>query len=178
MKVEITGDKYFFSTINFFKKQSNWQSIMSRAADNVAQDIEKDAKKKIHESFGGAKALKKNTGELQKSIKVSVDVFEDVVDIGLSSDHPAAPIIEYGGYSAFPPWDEDYSSTGGVDSKGKLWKYLYDADTSVPYTFLLAKGIYDNQPFATPRPAMQNALREGLPKLNKEVWAEAKRQKP
>ena len=63
----------------------------------------------------------------------------------------------------------------GRGYKGKLYDYLFQADTKVVYSFLLAKGIYDNQPFATPRPAMQNALREGLPKLNKQIWAEAKK---
>ena len=35
---------------------------------------------------------------------MSVDTFDDIVDISLGSDHPAAAIIEYGGYSPFPPW--------------------------------------------------------------------------
>jgi len=182
MKVEITGDKYFFNTINFFKQQSNWQQIMANAAEKTAKDIEKDAKKKLYQYKGGKKnkALKKVTGGLENAMKVSVDVYEDVVDIGLGSDHPAAAIIEFGGYSPFPPWNTNYGEKGmpGRGYKGKLFNYLFEADTGVSYSFLLAKGIYDNQPFATPRPAMQNALREGLPKLNKQIWAEAKKLKP
>ena len=170
MKVEITGDKYFFNTINFFKKKSNWQQIMAGAAEKVAKDIQKDAKKKLYQYSGGGKStkIKKNTGALEKSIKVSVDVFEDIVEMGLGSGHPAAAIIEFGGYSPFPDFD----------SGSRIWDYAASADRVSPDPWHIAMGVYKNQPFSTPRPAMQNALREGLPKLNKEIWAEAKRLKP
>lgn len=171
MKIELRGEKHFFSTINFFKKQQNWQDILVAASNNVAQDILVDAKQKLYQYSGGRKntKLKKRTGGLENAVKVSVDTFDDIVDISLGSDHPAAAIIEYGGYSPFPPW--------GPGSN--VWNYGEKGDSKIsPDPWHIAMGIYKNQPFATPRPAMQNALRDGMPKLNKEIWAEAKRQKP
>ena len=158
MKVEITGDKYFFNTINFFKKKSNWQQIMAGAAEKVAKDIEKDAKKKLYQYSGGGKStkIKKNTGALEKSIKVSVDVFEDIVDIGLGSGHPAAAIIEFGGYSPFPPWKK---------VGGKL-------------DFPAAKAVFENQPFTEPQPFLRPAATNAMPRLNKQIIAEFNKAKP
>ena len=157
MRLEIYGEKNFFRTINFFKKRENWMDILETAADNVADDLKESARSKVSRHFPPV------TGKLQDSIEADVEVYSDTVDIVLSSDHPAAGIMEYGGYSPFPPWDDkvrDYAESMGVE----------------PYA--VAKGIYQNQPFAEARPFMRPAMKEGMPALEKEIYAAARDLKP
>ena len=157
MRLEIYGEKNFFRTINFFKKRENWMDILETAANNLADDLKESARNKVSRHYPSV------TGKLQDSIEADVDVYEDTVDIVLSSDHPAAGIMEYGGYSPFPPWDgrvADYAKSMGVE----------------PYS--VAKGIYQNQPFAEAHPFMRPAMKEGMPALEKEIYAAAKALKP
>ena len=46
MTVKVTGGKKFTRTINFYKKQKNWVSILDKAAKNVAAAIRDDAEKR------------------------------------------------------------------------------------------------------------------------------------
>ena len=139
----------FVRTINFYKKQDNWVEILDTAAHNVANSILVSAKNKAYQS------VKKNTGRLGDSIGIKVSSFGNTVDITLGSSHPAAAIIEYGGYSPFPPWGEE----SGLD-------------------FPVAKKIYENQPFAQPRPYLRPAIEEGAGLIEGEVIRVAHRLKP
>jgi len=51
MTVRVKGGKKFTRTINFFKKQSNWLSILSKASTNVAGAIRDDAEKRVYTKF-------------------------------------------------------------------------------------------------------------------------------
>ena len=157
MGITIKGGAKFSNSINFFKKRENWRDILETAANNVADDIKESARNKVSRHFPSV------TGQLQDSIEADVEVYSDTVDIVLSSDHPAAGIMEYGGYSPFPPWDgkiRDYAESMGVE----------------PYS--VAKGIYQNQPFAEAHPFMRPAMKEEMPALEKEIYAAARDLKP
>ena len=134
-------DGGWFPTINFFKKKENWVEILEEAADNVADQIKDEAKRLAYSHF------RQNTGALRNSIVVWSEVNNDKVSLGLQSDHPAANLIEYGGYSPFPPWGEE---------------------SGLP--FPVAKKIYENQPFAQPRPFLRPAITENKSSLEKEVY--------
>ena len=82
-------------------------------------------------------------------------MIDDSVFYDVSSDHPAAGIIEYGGYSPFPPWGAE----SGLD-------------------FPVAKEIFKKQPFKQPRPFLRPAANNAVKKLNKEVVAQFKAAKP
>ena len=143
-------DGGWFPTINFFKKKENWVEILEEAADNVADQIKDDAKRLAYSHF------RQNTGALRNSIVVWSEVNNDKVSLGLQSDHPAANLIEYGGYSPFPPWKE----VGGELS------------------FLQAKAVHKNQPFKQPHPFLRPAANNAIKKLNKQIVAEFNRAKP
>ena len=165
MTVKVTGGKKFTRTINFFKKQSNWLSILDKAAKNVAGAIRDDAEKRVYTKF------KKRKGKLGKSIKPRVYKRGNNVYLSLRSDHPAAGIMEYGGPSAMPsaPSKTHEGNPGIVE-----YAYVYSSTNSSDPFFELARGIYKNQPFKECTFFMRNALRAGLPALEGEVIRVAK----
>ena len=142
-------DSQFVRIINIFKKEDNWVDILDTAADNVANKILKDAKKKVYQK------LTRRTGSIADSLDVDVSTSGNTVSIEIGSSHPAAAIIEYGGYSPFPPWGEE---------------------SGLP--FPVAKKIYEKQPFAQPRPYLRPAITENISNLEKEVVRVAKQKIP
>jgi len=139
----------FVRTINFYKKQKNYVDILETAANNVADEILNDAKDKVYQK------LKRRTGSIADTLKVIVATSDNTVSLKLGASHPASAIIEYGGYSPFPPW----GSSSGLP-------------------FPVAKKIYENQPFAEPRPFLRPALQEGVGKFEGEVIRVANKMKP
>ena len=142
-------DSEFVRTVNFFKKQDNWEDIFDTAATNVANDILTDAKEKVY------LRLNRRTGELAESIDIDVSTLGNYVELTLGSYHPAAAIVEFGGYSPFPPWGEE----SGLD-------------------FPVAKKIFENQPFAEPRPYLRPALENGRGAFESEVIRTARSMSP
>ena len=142
-------DSQFVSIINLFKKEDNWVDILETAAENVADEILEDAKAKVYQK------LKRQTGGIADSLDVNVITSKNTVTIEIGSSHPAAAIIEYGGYSPFPPW----GSSSGLP-------------------FPVAKKIYENQPFAQPRPFLRPAIIENISNLEKEVYRVANQKIP
>ena len=142
-------DEEFVRIINIYKKQDNWIDIIETAANNVANDILNDAKDKVYEK------VTRRTGGVADSLDVNVYTSGNTVSIELESSHPAAAIIEYGGYSPFPPWGEE----SGLD-------------------FPVAKKIFENQPFAQPRPFLRPAIQENISNLEKEVVSVARQKEP
>ena len=129
----------FVRVINFYKKKGNWVDILETAAENVLDDIVSDAKDNA-------------SGGLKNSISGYVSSSGNSVEIVVGSSHPAAAIIEYGGYSPFPPWEE----VGGV------------------LPFPVAKAVFENQPFAEPQPYLRPALQNNVGSLESEVVSVAK----
>ena len=148
MKISF-DDTEFVRTINFFKKQDNWEDIFETAANNVANDILNDAKDMVY------LRLNRRSGQLGESIDIDVSTSGNYVELTLGSYHPAAAIIEFGGYSPFPPWGE----ASGLD-------------------FPVAKKIFENQPFAEPRPYLRPALENGQGAFEGEVIRVARSKSP
>jgi hypothetical protein len=130
-------DSQFVNIINLYKKSEYWTDILETAGNNVIDDIERDAKR----------LAPKDTGQLENSIVGSVFTSGNEVNFLLTSSHPAASIIEFGGPSPFPPWEE----VGGV------------------LPFPVAKTVFEKQPFEAPQPYIRPALINNLPRLEKEV---------
>ena len=159
--------KDFYRTINFFKKKDNWVDILETAANNVADDIESDAKTKVYQ--GG---LKKRTGDLADSIGIAVQIEGNVVVLILGSSHPAAAIIEYGGYSPMPV---EFAPYVGATYSDRL---LESAKGYGKDPYVVARGIEKNQPFAEPRPFIRPALMEGKGAIESEIWNVARKLAP
>jgi hypothetical protein len=166
MKFTVTGGKKFASSINFLKQQKNWNQMVWVAMHNVADDIREDAVKKLFTKF------EEQTGGLRKSIKASVARRGNNTYIGLGSDHPAAAIMEYGGYSPLP----SVPSKTHEGSKS-IVKYTYHYDHAQSFWWL-AQNIHRNQPFQEGLFYMRRALNEGLPKLESEIMKTYHRMKP
>ena len=129
----------FVRVINFYKKRDNWVDILEEAAENVVDDMITDAKTNVK-------------GSLKDSISGYVSASGNDVEIIVTANHPAAAIIEYGGYSPFQPC--------GV------------------LPFPVAKAVYENQPFAEPQPFLRPALENNIGSLESEVVSIAKQNAP
>ena len=152
------NEKNFVPIMNFFKKKNNWRNIFERAAEAVAPGARDEAEKIVYTHF------RRRDGGLGKSITVDVYAEDDTAFYDVSSDHPAAGIIEYGGYSPMPsPFSEN------------IKKY---ADIYGVAPYVVAKGIEKNQPFSDPHPFLRPAANNAMKKLNKEVVAQFKAVKP
>jgi len=168
MTVKVTGGKKFTRTINFYKKEKNWVSILDKAAKNVAAAIRDDAEKRVYTKFT------KRKGKLGKSIKPRVYKRGNNVYLSLSSNHPAAGIMEYGGPSAMPSSpSRNWEGNPGIVEYAYVYSMERNITSSSP-AFELARGIYKNQPFKEGTFFMRNALRAGLPALEGEVIRVAK----
>tara|TARA_R100000231_G_C5273784_1_gene149458 strand:- start:188 stop:616 length:429 start_codon:yes stop_codon:yes gene_type:complete len=141
MSLEIDTTE-FVRVINFYKKQDNWVDILEEAGENVLDDIITDAKANVK-------------GSLKDSISGYVNTSDNEVEIVVTANHPAASIIEFGGYSPFPPWEE----VGGV------------------LPFPVAKEIYETQPFSEPQPYLRPALQNNVGTLESEVASVARQSK-
>ena len=104
--------------------------------------------------------VKNRTNRLKNSIYVVVD--EDG-DLAIKSRHKAAELINDGGYSPFPDWN----------SKGiKEYAEIYGQDA-----YVVARGIFKNQPFAEGSFFAQNAIWIHKDDIKDEIYAIAKRRK-
>jgi ribosomal protein L20A (L18A) len=152
------NERGFVPIMNFYKKRNNWRNIFERAAEAVAPGARDEAENIVYSHFGS------RTGDLGKSITVDVYAIEDTAIYDLSSDHDAAEIIEYGGYSPMPPVYkesiQEYANLYGVEPGA------------------VAKGIHKNQPFSDPHPFLRPAANNAIKRLNKEVVAQFKAAKP
>ena len=168
IKVEDYGK--FKASINFLKKEKNWNEMVWVAMNNVADDIRNDAENKLYQKW------KKNTGEAGKSIKTVIKRQGNYTYISLSSDHPAMNFLHYGGkVKKVPAYTEDKGS--------RLFPYVQDWHSAAGYdkedrAMKMAGAIYDNQPFTQGAFHMRNALREGLPDLESEIMRSYHRMKP
>ena len=153
---------------NFFKKEDNWISILDKAAKNVAGAIRDDAEKKVYTKF------KRHKGKLGNSIKPRIYKKGNNVYLSLSSDHPAAKIMEYGGESPMPSSpSRTHKGNPGIVEYAYIYSTVRDITSSSP-AYELALGIFNNQQFREATFFMRNALREGLPALEGEVIRVAK----
>ena len=145
----------FYRSINFYKKEENWQEILEVAANNVADEIRDDAENILYSQ------VNKVTGSIGESIESSVEVEDGSVTLSIGSNHPAAAMIEYGG---FVPDDRPGVFTN-VD------KYAREAGQSI-HAFTAA--IKANQPFMYEQPFLRPALIEGKDAIESEIHAVAK----
>ena len=59
--IDFKGQKKFTRTVNFYKKQSNWNKILMQAGKNVAEDIKQDGIDRLFQKFDNV------TGKLKSS---------------------------------------------------------------------------------------------------------------
>ena len=162
----VKGGKGFSRTLNFWKKQSNWNKILMKAGKNVAEDIKEDGIKRLFTKFDSV------TGKLKKSFTSVVTRRGNNVFITVKSTHPAAGIMEYGGYVDMPAYTDDYDTNLSDYSNPGPWGITtYDSNK------YLALAIWDNQPFAQGTFAFTNARRKGMKKLESEVMRVGHRMK-
>lgn len=164
--VTVKGDKGFSRTLNFWKKQSNWNKILMQAGKNVAEDIKQDGIDRLFQKFDNV------TGKLKNSFTSVVTRRGNNVFITFKSDHPAAGIMEYGGYVDMPAYTDDYNTN--LNDYSKPGPYGISKDDSNKF---LALAIWDNQPFAEGTFAFTNARRDGMKKLESEVMRVGHRMK-
>ena len=151
MRVNINISKAKHS-LNIFKQASNWDSILAEAMQKVKPEVEHNVGYYLNQTGIG-----RVTGKLADSIKVTTKGNSIVV----SSDHPAMTLIEYGGPSPFPNWNsasiKEYARHYGKPA------------------FVVARGIYENQPFAEARQPIFLAVNESMSDLRKETRRIAKK---
>ena len=172
MGVKIEDYGKFKASINFLKKEANWNKMVWVALNNVADGIRDDAEKKLYERW------KKNTGKAGKSIKTVVDRKGNYTYISLTSDHVAMNFLEYGGkVKKVPAYTEDHGT--------RLFPYVekWAGGASEMYgkedkAMKMAGAIYEEQPFKQGTFHMTRALREGLPDLESEIMKTYHRMKP
>jgi len=140
--------------LNFFSQYHNWEEIIQEAVWAWASEIEDTAQYYLNQK------VENQTNRLKNSIYVVVD--EDG-DLAIKSYHKAAELINDGGYSPFPYWGsktiKEYADIYGMEP------------------FLLARAIYENQPFAEGAFFAQNALNFHKDDIKDEIYAIAKRRK-
>ena len=118
---DITGAK---NVINFYSQSGNWEEILEEALWEAEDTIKWNASYYLNQGGFG-----RRTGRLEESIDVSVDGTELIVSV----NHPAANLMEYGGYvtkvDARSPSMIEYAKIYGITP------------------FALRRGILKNQPF-------------------------------
>tara|TARA_R100001510_G_scaffold43335_1_gene39776 strand:- start:367 stop:879 length:513 start_codon:yes stop_codon:yes gene_type:complete len=169
MPMQVTEGGKLTRSVNFFKKQSNWNKILRRAMENVAGDIRNDAEIRLYQRW------KKTTGKTGKSIQPRIYRRGNITYISLVSNHPAMNFLEYGGElkdGKFPTYSPLLS--------GRLWEYVREKPGWNTETLAarMSSAIYENQPFKRGTFHMKLALRAGLPKLEGEVIRTANRMRP
>ena len=164
--IDFKGQKKFTRTINFYKKQSNWNKILMQAGKNVAEDIKQDGIDRLFQKFNNV------TGKLKSSFTSVVTRRGNNVFITFKSNHPAAGIMEYGGYlKKIPAFTDEYNTNLNPYSKQKGDMSKEDANA------FLAEAIYEADPFKEGTFAFTNARRDGIKALEGEVIRVANRMK-
>ena len=125
MQIHATTDiKGAKNVLNFFSQAGNWEEILEEALEDAEDTIKWNASYYLNQ--GGFEA---RTGRLVRSINVEVDGTELIASV----DHPAASLIEFGGYitkvDARSPTIIEYAKIYGITP------------------FALRRGILKNQPF-------------------------------
>lgn len=147
---DVSGAK---SIINRWKQQDFWDEISEAALNEISEDIEDSVQSAIEVTD-----LKSHTNRLKNSIVVMIIGNKLIV----GSSHPAMYLVEYGGPSPFPNWKsqtiQEYARIYGRDA------------------FVVARGIYQNQPFEEARQPIKTGTKRVLAtgKLNKITYRIAK----
>ena len=169
MSLKITGLQQVTNSINFWKKEDNWQTIFENALTNVAMMIRDAAEQKVYERWTYV------TGSVGKSIEPLIGKYGNKAVFQLVSDHPAAKIIEFGGYSPMPSVSGGYASRKfNMSNRLKDYALKYP---SVENYWWFAKNVHNNQPFKEGTFACRNALLENMEKINSEIMLEGHRLK-
>ena len=172
MRIKVENYGKFKASINFLKKEKNWNKMVWVAMNNVADKIRDDAEKRVYTKF------KRRTGKLGKSIKTIVKRKGNYTYISLTSDHPAMNFLEYGGeVKKVPAYTRDHGTR--LIPYVKKWaggasEMFGNEDKAMK----MAGSIYDNQPFTEGTFHMRRALQEGLPDLESEIMKTYYRMKP
>ena len=167
---KVTGLEQITNSINFWKKEKNWQTIFENALANTAVMIRDAAEQKVYERWNYV------TGSVGKSIEPMIGNFGNKAVFQLVSDHPAAKIIEFGGYSPMP----SVSGTGFGSRNHNMTERLKDYAIKYPSVdsyWWFAKNIFKNQPFAEGTFACRDALLENMSKINSQIMLEGNRLK-
>ena len=139
-------------SLNRYSQYWYWDEIIQEAVWAWASEIEATAQRFLNEKVNNV------TGKLKGSIYVVVD--EDG-DLAIKSRHRAAELINNGGYSPFPDWNsktiKQYADIYGIEP------------------FVLAKGIFKNQPFAEGAFFAQSAIWLHIDDIKDEIYTIAKR---
>ncbi len=147
---DVSGAK---SIINRWKQQDFWEEIADEALNEISDDIENSVKSQINKTN-----LKSHTNRLKDSI-VSFIINNELY---VGSTHPAMALVEYGGYSPFP---------NPESATIKEYANIYGQST-----YVVARGIFRNQPYAEGRHPIQKGvsfvLQDG--RLNKITYRIAK----
>ena len=140
--------------LNTLKQGKNWDEIFQEAVWEWASEIEDTAQQYLNDKVDNV------TGKLKDSIYVVVD--EDG-DLAIKSRHRAAKIIDKGGESPFPSWTsptiKEYAEYYGIEP------------------FVLARGIFKNQPFKEATNFARNALFYHMDDIKDEIYHIARRRK-
>ena len=139
-------------SLNFLKQGKNWDEIFQEAVWEWQQEIENTAKEFLKQK------ITTRTGKLENSIAAIVD--EDG-DLAIISYHKAAQLIDQGGYSPFPDWNSKTI---------RQYADIYDIEP-----FVLARGIFKNQPFAEGSFFAMRALRYHMDDVKDEIFYIARR---
>lgn len=149
----------FVRIINLFKSQTTWEKVLSEAAEQTREELEDKTIDALYDStLATGRKIQSVSGGLEASIETEVEVRDQTVRLRVKSNHPAAGILEYGGPSSFPPW-------GKNSAIAEYSKYMGVAP------FMVAKGVYDNQPFTSPTRFMTRGCESALEDLEKNVYA-------
>ena len=145
--------------LNTFKQGKNWDEIFQEAVWEWASEIEDTAQQYLNDKVNNV------TGKLKDSIYVVVD--EDG-DLAIKSRHRAAELIDKGGPSPFPDWRK------GQKESERIREYAgYYGITP----FVLARGIFRNEPFKEGSFFARNALMYHLDDIKDEIYEIARRRK-
>ena len=139
-------------SLNRYSQYWYWDEIIQEAVWAWASEIEATAQQYLNQK------VKNQTNRLKKSIYVVVD--EDG-DLAIKSRHKAAKLINEGGYSPFPDWNSKTI---------KEYAAIYDIEP-----FLLARGIFKNQPFAEGSFFAQSAIWLHMDDIKDEIYTIAQR---
>ena len=139
-------------SLNRYSQYWYWDEIIQEAVWEWASEIEDTAQQYLNDKVDNV------TGKLKDSIYVVVD--EDG-DLAIKSRHKAAKLINDGGPSPFPSWTsptiKEYAEHYGIEP------------------FVLARGIFQNQPFADGSFFAQNAIWLHIDDVKHEIYSIARR---
>jgi hypothetical protein len=158
MGIEI-DDAQFVRIINLFKSQTTWEKIIVKAAEQTREELEDKTIDALYDStLATGNKVQAASGGLEESIETEVEVKDQTVRLRVKSNHPAAGILEYGGPSSFPPWGKNSAIAEYARIIGEK-------------PFMIAKGVYDNQPFTSPTRFMTKGCENAFEDLEKNVYA-------